>query len=179
MGTTSAERMKLHRDRKRLGLRPVQVLVSEQDIDYLLAKDYELTRTDDRSIGSAVSAFLSDSFWRGLITFHNTSDVAACRSNASSSSRVSRATSFSSRAADALGSLRRFALVAGVRGFADLPLAVGRLRIALPIAHGHHRSRSKRNAGSGFCMFTERTVTPPTPPAAPSPPSDRACRSLQ
>ena len=44
MGTTSAERMKLHRDRKRLGLR-----------------DYELTRTDDRSIGSAVSAFLSDS----------------------------------------------------------------------------------------------------------------------
>jgi hypothetical protein len=43
------------------GLRPVQVLVSEQDIDYLLAKDYELTRTDDRSIGSAVSAFLSDS----------------------------------------------------------------------------------------------------------------------
>jgi hypothetical protein len=60
MGTTSAERMKLHRDRKRLGLRPVQVLVSE-DIDYLLAKDYELTRTDDRSIGSAVSAFLSDS----------------------------------------------------------------------------------------------------------------------
>ena len=68
MGTTSAERMKLHRDRKRLGLRPVQVLVSEQDIDYLLAKDYELTRTDDRSIGSAVSAFLSDSMLEGLIT---------------------------------------------------------------------------------------------------------------
>ena len=65
MGTTSAERMKLHRDRKRLGLRPVQVLVSEQDIDYLLAKDYELTRTDDRSIGSAVSAFLSDSVLEG------------------------------------------------------------------------------------------------------------------
>ena len=39
----------------------MQVLVSEQDVDYLLAKDYELTRTDDRSIGSAVSAFLSDS----------------------------------------------------------------------------------------------------------------------
>ena len=45
MGMTSAERMKLHRDRKRLGLRPVQVLVSEQDIDYLLAKDYELNPT--------------------------------------------------------------------------------------------------------------------------------------
>ena len=68
MGMTSAERMKLHRDRKRLGLRPVQVLVSEQDIDYLLAKDYELTRTDDRSIGSAVSAFLSDSVLEGLMT---------------------------------------------------------------------------------------------------------------
>ncbi len=39
--------MKLHRDRKRLGLRPVKVLVSEQDIDYLLAKDYELTWTDE------------------------------------------------------------------------------------------------------------------------------------
>ena len=37
MGTTSAERMKLHRDRKRLGLRPVQVLVSEREIDFLLA----------------------------------------------------------------------------------------------------------------------------------------------
>ena len=61
MGTTSAERMKLHRDRKRLGLRPVQVLVLQQDIDFLLARDYELTWTDDRSIGSAVSAFLGDS----------------------------------------------------------------------------------------------------------------------
>ena len=39
MGTTSAERMKLHRDRERLGLRPVQVLVSEQEIDFLLARE--------------------------------------------------------------------------------------------------------------------------------------------
>jgi hypothetical protein len=31
---TSAERVKLHR--RRLGLRPVQVIVSQQDIDYLL-----------------------------------------------------------------------------------------------------------------------------------------------
>ena len=51
------------------------------------------------------------------LTTLNTSDVAACRSNASSSSRVSRATSLSSRAADALrplasmGLMRRFALV--------------------------------------------------------------------
>ena len=75
MGTTSAERMKLHRDRKRLGLRPVQVLVSEQDIDYLLAKHYELTRTDDRSIGAAVSAFLSDSVLEGLMTPEGTNNL--------------------------------------------------------------------------------------------------------
>jgi hypothetical protein len=41
MGTTSAERMKLHRDRKRLGLRPVMIIVSEQEIDFLLARDHE------------------------------------------------------------------------------------------------------------------------------------------
>ncbi len=61
--------------RKRLGLRPVQVLVSEQDIDYLLAKDYELTRTDDRSIGSAVSAFLSDSVLEELMTPEGTNNL--------------------------------------------------------------------------------------------------------
>ena len=58
--TTSAERMKLHRRRKRLGLRPVTVLVSEQEIRFLLARNYDLSRADDRSIGRAVSAFLSD-----------------------------------------------------------------------------------------------------------------------
>jgi hypothetical protein len=31
--------MKVHRDRKRLGLRPVHVLVSEQEIDFLVARD--------------------------------------------------------------------------------------------------------------------------------------------
>jgi hypothetical protein len=41
-------------------LRPVQVLVTEREIDFLLARHYELTRTDDRSIGRALSAFLSD-----------------------------------------------------------------------------------------------------------------------
>jgi hypothetical protein len=60
MVTTAKERMRKSRARRRLGLRPVQVLVSEQDIDFLLARHYELTRTDDRSIGRAVSAFLSD-----------------------------------------------------------------------------------------------------------------------
>jgi hypothetical protein len=50
MRTTSAERMKLHRRRKRLGLRPVTVMVSEREIAYLLARHYELTpRTTARS----------------------------------------------------------------------------------------------------------------------------------
>jgi hypothetical protein len=57
--------MRKSRARRRLGLRPVQVLVSEQDIDFLLARHYELTRTDDYSIGRAVSAFLSDSVLEG------------------------------------------------------------------------------------------------------------------
>jgi hypothetical protein len=55
---TNTERVALHRHRKRLGLRPVTVMVSEQEIDFLLARNYELIRTDDRSIGRAVSAFL-------------------------------------------------------------------------------------------------------------------------
>jgi hypothetical protein len=65
MITPAKERMRKSRDRRRLGLRPVQVLVSEQEIDFLLARHYELTRTDDRSIGCAVSAFLSDSALEG------------------------------------------------------------------------------------------------------------------
>jgi hypothetical protein len=59
MITPAKERMRKSRARRRLGLRPVQVLVSEREID-LLARHYELTRTDDRSIGRALSAFLSD-----------------------------------------------------------------------------------------------------------------------
>jgi len=56
MRTTSAERMKLHRDRRRLGQRPVQMLVSEQELDFLLASGYQLSRQN-----RAVSQFLSDS----------------------------------------------------------------------------------------------------------------------
>jgi hypothetical protein len=73
------------------------------------------------------------------LTMLNTSEVAACRSNASSSSRLSRATSVLSRAANAprplasLDLMRRFALVVfGFRGVIGLPLAVGRLFIARP-----------------------------------------------
>jgi hypothetical protein len=61
MGMTNTERVTLHRQRKRVGLRPVTVIVSEQEIDFLLAHDYELSRKDADSIGRAVAQFLSDS----------------------------------------------------------------------------------------------------------------------
>jgi hypothetical protein len=41
---TNVERVALHRQRKKLGMRPVTVIVSEQDIDYLLASGYRLSR---------------------------------------------------------------------------------------------------------------------------------------
>ena len=46
MGMTNTERVTLHRQRKRVGQRPVTVIVSEQEIDFLLAHDYELSRKD-------------------------------------------------------------------------------------------------------------------------------------
>jgi hypothetical protein len=59
MRMTNAERVTLHRQRKRLGQRSVTVIVSEQEIDFLLAHAYELSRKD--AIGRAVAQFLSDS----------------------------------------------------------------------------------------------------------------------
>jgi hypothetical protein len=47
------------------GVRPVTVLVSEQDIDFLLARGYDLKRTDSDSVSRAVSAFLTDSALEG------------------------------------------------------------------------------------------------------------------
>ena len=44
--TAVAERKRKTRERRRLGLRPVQVELSEQVIDFLLARKYELERTD-------------------------------------------------------------------------------------------------------------------------------------
>jgi hypothetical protein len=61
MRMTNTERVTLHRRRKKLGQRPVTVIVSEQEIDFLLAHHYELSRKDADSIGRAVSQFLSDS----------------------------------------------------------------------------------------------------------------------
>jgi hypothetical protein len=47
MTTPAKERIRKSRAHRRLGLRPVQVLVSEREIDFLLARHYELTRADD------------------------------------------------------------------------------------------------------------------------------------
>ena len=58
--TAVVERKRKSRERRRLGLRPVQVELSEQVIDFLLARKYELERTDNGSIGQAVSAVVSD-----------------------------------------------------------------------------------------------------------------------
>jgi hypothetical protein len=61
MITPAKERMRKSRAHRRLGLRRVQVLVSEREIDFLLAHDYELSRKDADSIGRAVAQFLSNS----------------------------------------------------------------------------------------------------------------------
>jgi hypothetical protein len=58
--TPARERVRKSRKRRRLGLRTVQVEVSDQVIDFLLARKYELERTDNASIGEALSAFVSD-----------------------------------------------------------------------------------------------------------------------
>ena len=58
--TTSAERMSLHRQRKKQGMRPVTMVLSDREIDYLVALGYDLSRRDSRSIGQAVTQFLSD-----------------------------------------------------------------------------------------------------------------------
>ena len=49
---TNTERVTLLRRRKKLGQRPVTVIVSEQEIDFLLAHHYELSRKDADSIGA-------------------------------------------------------------------------------------------------------------------------------
>jgi hypothetical protein len=58
---TSTERVTLHRQRKRAGQRPIPVVLSQAEIDFLMAHEYELSPSDPRSIGRAVAQFLSDS----------------------------------------------------------------------------------------------------------------------
>jgi hypothetical protein len=63
--TTSAERMRLNRQRRRQGEHPIRLLVNDYEVDFLLARGYALKRTDNRSIAEAVSAYLSDSVLEG------------------------------------------------------------------------------------------------------------------
>ena len=66
MRMTNAERVTLaSKPEAAVGVPPVTVLVSEQDIDFLLARGYDLKRTDSDSVGRAVSAFLTDSALEG------------------------------------------------------------------------------------------------------------------
>jgi hypothetical protein len=58
LGTTSAERMRVTRQRPRQGKHHIEV-------DFLLARGYPLKRTDNRSIAEAVSAYLADSVMEG------------------------------------------------------------------------------------------------------------------
>ena len=59
MRMTSTERVTLQRQRKKLGRRPVTVVVSEREIAYLLAHTSCRGKTSG-AIGPAVSQFLSD-----------------------------------------------------------------------------------------------------------------------
>jgi hypothetical protein len=61
LGTTSAERMRLNRQRLRQGKHHITLLVNQDEIDFLLARGYPLKRTDPRSVAEAVSAYLADS----------------------------------------------------------------------------------------------------------------------
>jgi hypothetical protein len=63
--TTSTERMRLTRQRRRQGKHSIRLLVNEDEVDFLLACGYPLKRTDNRSIAEAVSAYLADSVMEG------------------------------------------------------------------------------------------------------------------
>jgi hypothetical protein len=65
LGTTSTERMRLTRQRRRQGKHHIKLLVNKAEIDFLLARGYPLKRTDPRSVAEAVSAYLSDSVLEG------------------------------------------------------------------------------------------------------------------
>ena len=58
--TPARERVRKSRRRRRLGMRPVLVDISQSTIDWLAARKYEFSPDDDNSIGSAVSALVSD-----------------------------------------------------------------------------------------------------------------------
>ena len=60
MPQTSNERVRLTRDRRRRGVRPVLIEVSQEAIEFLEVNCY-LTDRSDTAIAAAVSRFLADS----------------------------------------------------------------------------------------------------------------------
>jgi hypothetical protein len=60
MPQTSAARARLTRDRRRRGVRPVLVEISQEAIEFLEVNGY-LTDRSDAAIAAAVSRFLVDS----------------------------------------------------------------------------------------------------------------------
>jgi hypothetical protein len=47
VGTTSAERMRLNRRRRRQGKHHIKLLVNEDEVDFLMARGYPVKRTDN------------------------------------------------------------------------------------------------------------------------------------
>src|SRR4249919_4002286 len=101
--------------------------------------------------------------WELAITLR-TSEVAACCSRASFSSRVRLAASPSSavdelRRGTALGTLRRLGSDVGRRrSLIGSPPALDRLFIASTVGSGGYRSWSKARAGSRLFVFVQQTV---------------------
>ena len=60
MKTTGAERVRLHRVRKRWRKTPCQVIVTDREVDYLRQRGYSARPGDKESIGEAVSSLLGD-----------------------------------------------------------------------------------------------------------------------
>jgi len=60
MITSTRERVRKSRERKRLGKTPCQVIVTEQEVDYLRRRGYSVRPGDKSSIGDAVSSLLGD-----------------------------------------------------------------------------------------------------------------------
>jgi hypothetical protein len=60
MITPTRERVRKSRGRKRLGKTPCQVIVTEQEVDYLRRRGCSVRPGDKSSIGDAVSSLLAD-----------------------------------------------------------------------------------------------------------------------
>jgi hypothetical protein len=62
---TPSERMQLSRQRRQRGEVPIRLTITEPQIDVLVARGYDLDRTDDESIAQAVKMPLADTVLEG------------------------------------------------------------------------------------------------------------------